>query len=342
MKNLFFINNKNPDINNLQSGSSKDLKEVSDKDLLDAYSRAVVDVVDTVGPAVVSITLGWRYRNAGMEKGGAGSGVIITPDGYILTNSHVVHDATQMTATLSNGQNYEAVLVGEDRATDLALIRVLSAPNLPYAKLGNSSSLRPGQLVIAIGNPLGFQSTVSTGVVSALGRHWRSEDGRLIENIIQHTAPLNPGNSGGPLVNSRSEVVGINTAMIAMAQALSFSIPIDTAKWVITQILSFGKVRRGYLGIAGQTRPLDKRLARFFELQADSAVQVMVVEEGTPAERAGLFTGDLIIAVNETPIKSIDDLHRFLSQWVLGTEAVLKVIRGTEQLKLKIVPTESP
>ncbi len=257
--------NQNIEPDNLKGQSQENF----DSKLLDAYSRAVVNVVDTIGPTVVSINIGWRVRNEGMERGGAGSGVIFTPDGYILTNSHVVHNATRFEVVLNNNKKFEATLTGEDPATDLAVVRV-PALDLPFARLGDSSSLRVGQLAIAIGNPFEFQSTVSTGVVSALGRHWRSEDGRLIENIVQHTAPLNPGNSGGPLVNSQGKIIGINMAIIAMAQGLGFSIPSNTAQWVVSQIMAHGRVRRGYLGIAGRERLLDQRLVRFYNLSNES------------------------------------------------------------------------
>ncbi len=328
-------------INNTLSQSLANGSNESDAELLDAYSRAVMKVVEAVGPAVVSIALGWRVRENGMEKGGAGSGVIIAPDGYILTNSHVVHNATRIDVSLNDGRNFEATLIGEDPATDLALIRV-SAANLPFAPIGDSDSLKVGQLAIAIGNPFGFQSTVSTGVISALGRHWRSEDGRLIENIIQHTAPLNPGNSGGPLVDSRGRIIGINMAIIAMAQGLCFSIPANTAKWVVSQILAYGRVRRAYLGIAGRARPLDPRLGRQHNFFKESAVEVMVVENGGPSARAGLQAGDLIIALNEQSTKNVDDLHQFLAQWPIGSAATLTVIRGLDLIKLTIIPTEAP
>jgi S1-C subfamily serine protease len=231
--------------------------------------------------------------------------------------------------------------MGEDKATDLALIKV-SAPQLPFARMGNSGQLRPGQLAIAIGNPLGFQSTVSTGVISAIGRHWRNEEGRLIENIIQHTAPLNPGNSGGPLVDSKGRIIGINMAIIIMTQGLCFSIPSNTAQWVVSQILQHGRVRRSYLGIAGRQRLLDKRLVRFLSLRNENVVEVMVCEKGSPAERAGLKQGDFILGINDYTIESVDDLHRFLSEWPVGNLAVLKIIRDFEQLRLDIVPTEAP
>ena len=313
----------------------------SDSDLLDAYSRAVIGVADMIAPAVVSINIAWRVRERGMERGGSGSGVVITTDGYILTNSHVVHNATRFDVVSSDNRHFEASLVGEDPATDLAVIRV-HAEGLPYASLGDSQTLRPGQLVIAIGNPFGFQSTVSTGVVSALGRYWRGLDGRLIENIIQHTAPLNPGNSGGPLVDSRGRVVGINMAMIAMAQGLGFSVPAKTAQWVVSQILTHGRVRRGYLGIAGQERPLDQYFRRLHELTSESAVEVMVVNSGTPAHRSGLREGDLIVAINGQSVKSVDDLHRFLADGAIGVAMELTVLRDLDKMRVQVVPTEAP
>ncbi len=317
----------------------------SDVELLDAYSRAVISVVEAVGPAVVSITVSKGLRNertrgSGPDMTGAGSGVIIAPDGYILTNSHVVHSANRLEAALTDGRTFVATLTGEDPATDLAVIRV-DASGLPYATLGDSDSLRVGQLVIAIGNPLGFQSTVSTGVVSALGRSLRSQSGRLIENIIQTDVPLSPGNSGGPLVDSRGRVVGINTAIIMMAQGISFSIPVNTARWVVSQLLTQGRVRRGYLGIAGQQRPLDRRLARFHNLVNEHAVEVMSVEPSAPAGRAGLREGDLIVAINERTVTNVDDLHRFLAEWPISHPATLTVVRGRERVELQVVPAEA-
>jgi len=324
------------------SPSQGQLSQNPDAELLDAYSRAVIGVVERVGPAVVSIQAGWRLRGRGVHRGGAGSGVIIAPDGYILTNSHVVHEANHIETTLTDGRDLEASLVGEDPAVDLAVIRVQETARLPYAGLGESASLRAGQLVIAMGNPLGFQSTVSTGVVSSTGRFWRTEEGRLIDNIIQHTAPLNPGNSGGPLVDSRGRVVGINTAMILGAQGISFSIPADTVTWVVSQLLQYGRVRRAYLGIAGRPQRVDRRLAQFLQVTGERAVEVMVVEPGTPAGRAGLMEGDLLVAVNGRAVSSVDDLHRFLAEWPIAHPATLTVIRGVERLEPTIVPTEAP
>ena len=314
----------------------------SDVDLLDAYSRAVVSVVDVVGPAVVSIEVeGSPVTRRGGRRIGAGSGVLIAPDGYVLTNSHVVRDATQPHVTLTDGRSLGATLVGEDPATDLALIRV-EASGLPYATLGASATLRVGQLVIAIGNPFGFQSTVSAGVVSALGRSLRSTTGRLIENIIQTDVALNPGNSGGPLVDSRGRVIAINTAIIPMAQGISFAIPVSTAKWVLAQLLTEGRVRRPYLGLVGQARPLGRRLARLHNLDNAYAVEIVSLEPRAPASAAGLREGDLVVAVNGRTTTSVDDLHRFLANWTIGRPVSITVVRGVERISVDVIPTESP
>jgi S1-C subfamily serine protease len=325
---------------NLQGRCEIYATETSDVELLDAYSRAVIKVVDTVGPAVVGISVGKQVSRQEPDVVGAGSGVIIAPDGYILTNDHVVHNTNQLAATLADGTSLAATLVGTDPATDLAVIRA-NTSDLPYSSLGDSISLRVGQLVIAIGNPFGFQSTVSTGVVSALGRALRSREGRLIENIIQHTAPLNPGNSGGPLVDSRGRVVGINTAIIAMAQGIGFSIPSNTAKWVVSQLLTHGRVRRGHLGIAARDRQLDRRLVRFHKLAEEYAIEVLSVERHGPAKQAGIRRGDLIVAVDEQAVGSINDLHRFLAKWSPGNTVKLTIIRGRERVEIDTMPFEA-
>jgi S1-C subfamily serine protease len=313
---------------------------VSDVDLLDAYSKAVTTVVDAVGPAVVSISVKGDQHGTEPEQTGAGSGVVIAPDGYVLTNDHVVHHAKRLTVTLTDGTAFGASVVGKDPATDLAVIRA-DASGLQCAALGDSSLLRVGQLVIAMGNPFGFQSTVSTGVVSALGRALRSREGRLIESIIQHTAPLNPGNSGGPLVDSRGRVMGINTAIIIMAQGIGFSIPSNTARWVVSQLLSSGKVRRAFLGIAARPRPLDRRLVRYHDLSGDQAVEVLSVDPKSPAGHAGMRISDLIVSVNGQRIASVDDLHRFLGEWPIGEPVRITVVRGKDKATLTVVPAEA-
>jgi S1-C subfamily serine protease len=312
----------------------------ADEELLDAYSRAVVGVVESVGTAVVRLDVGQETDGA-HEAVGSGSGVVIAPDGYILTNHHVVAPAPRLRVTLTDGRSLAAAPVGADPSTDLALVRA-DGTGLPFARLGDSAALRAGQLAIAIGNPLGFQSTVSTGVVSALGRALRSPDGRLIENIVQHTAPLNPGNSGGPLVDSRGRVIGINTAIVAQAQGIGFAIPANTAQWVVSQILAHGRVRRGFLGIAGVRQPLDRRLARHHRLDQGAALRVAWVEHEGPAGRAGLRQGDLVVAADGLPVTGIDDLYHFLTEWPIGRPAVLTVIRGPVREDLTVVPEEAP
>jgi S1-C subfamily serine protease len=314
-------------------------KDASDADFLDAYSRAVVKVVDAVGPAVVSILIDNRAGSRGFEAAGAGSGFLITPDGYLLTNSHVVLNARRIETLLTDGNRLEATLVGLDPPTDLAVIRA-GGSGFPYVEFGDSGQLRVGQLVIAMGNPLGFQSTVSTGVLSALGRSLRSQEGRLIENIIQHTAPLNPGNSGGPLLDSHGRVIGVNTAIIALAQGIGFSIPSNTAKWVVSQILTHGKVKRGYIGIVGQTRPLSRALVRFHHLKRDHGIEIVSVAPNGPAEKAGLGPNDILVAVNSRDIASIDELYHFLSEWPVGQPVGLTVIRHENRKEVEVVPAE--
>ncbi len=319
--------------------SAQTVRPETDEDLLDAYSRAVVGVVDKVGPEVVSIGVRKRTRSLRYGQEGAGSGVIIAPDGFVLTNHHVVEGAEDVQVRLTDGRSFSAHLVGSDPATDLAVVRA-EASNLPTAELGDSDSLRVGQLVIAIGNPLGFQSTVSTGVISALGRALRSQAGRLIENVIQTDVPLNPGNSGGPLVDSRGRVIGINTAMIFMAQGISFAVPVNTVKWVVGELVTRGKVRRAYLGIAGQVRPIGRRIQRHLELQAATAVEVVSVEEEGPAHQAGVREGDLMLSVNGKSVASVDDIHRLLTGWTGGSPLSLTILRNGERLQVQIIPGE--
>ena len=315
--------------------------------VLDAYSQAVVAVAERVGPAVVNITAvhrGTARTTRGLvpfEAPGAGSGVIIAPDGYVLTNSHVVHGTTRLEVSLADGRSFPARPVGDDPATDLAVIRVAET-GLPMARLGDSDRLRVGQLVIAIGNPLGFQATVTAGVVSALGRSLRSRSGRLIENVIQTDAALNPGNSGGPLVDSRGQVVGINTAIIAGAQGICFAVPVNTARWVAGLLIKEGRVRRAFLGIAGEARPLRVGSGRERGPARAAGVGVLQVVAGSPAEGAGIRPGDVIVALDETPIGSVDDLHRFLSRARIGDVVRVSVLRSGQLLELRALLAASP
>ena len=310
-----------------------------DDDLLDAYSRAVIRVVEQVGPAVVSIAVKKQNDTRHSAGMGAGSGIIIAPDGFILTNNHVVEHASEIEIGLTDGNTLPARLVGTDPATDLAVVRA-DANGLPAAQLGDSASLRVGQLVIAIGNPLGFSNTVSTGVVSALGRALRGQSGRLIENIIQTSVPLNPGNSGGPLVDSRGRVVGVTTAMIAVAQGIGFAVPVNIAKFVVGELVTRGKVRRAYLGLAGQAAPIGRRLQRYFELPNTTAVQIVSLEPNEPAARAGLREGDRIVAVNGQSVATVDDIHHILANHPLSTSLTMTVLRGVERLELRVTPRE--
>jgi len=311
-----------------------------DVDLLDAYSKAVITVVEAAGPAVVSISAGRNGPDSVPDPVGAGSGVLVAPDGYILTNNHVVETADHLRVTLTDGTSLGAVIVGADPPNDLAVIRA-EGGGLPYAALGDSGVLRAGQLVIAMGNPFGFQSTVSTGVVSALGRGLRTREGRLIENIIQHTAPLNPGNSGGPLVDSRGRVVGINTAIIAIAQGIGFSIPANTARYVISQLLTHGRVRRGYLGVSARQRPLDRRLVRYHALSYDTAVEVVSLDPEAPAAAGGIRAGDIILTMNGQGVRSVDDIHRLLAEEEFGVAVRLGILRGKDLLEIPVIHAEA-
>jgi S1-C subfamily serine protease len=314
-----------------------------DAALLDEYSRTVVGAAERVAPSVVNIDIKQRVagRRGPREIGGSGSGFIIAPDGFILTNSHVVHGAAQIAVNLPDGREYPAQLAGDDPDTDLAVIRI-DAPQLTHVRLADSENLRVGQVAIAIGNPLGFQASVTAGVISALGRSMHSQSGRLIDNIIQTDAALNPGNSGGPLVNSAGEVIGVNTAMIRPAQGICFAIASNTAKFVAGWLIRDGKIRRSYIGVAGQNVPLHRRIVRFYNLPLETGVLVVSVEKDSPAQRAGLREGDLIIAFNEQSIGSIHELHKMLMGEQIGVEAKLLIIRHTEKLVLAITPAESP
>src|SRR5580692_1071455 len=313
--------------------------EASDlEDPLDAYSAAVVGAVAAVGPAVVSVYVGGADE-AERARGGAGSGVVVTPDGYLLTNEHVVQKVSQARVTFVDGRSVPAVVAGRDPATDLAVLRAQAAA-LPYAQLSPARPLRAGQLVVAVGNPFGFESTVSAGVVSALGRSLRSRHGRLIEGVVQHSAALNPGNSGGPLLDARGRVVGINTAIIAMAQGIGFAVPAATAQWVLTEILTQGRVRRAWLGVAVRDRPIDLRLVRALGLSVKRATEVIGRDDAGPAVDSDLRPGDLIVGVNETPLNGIDALHRHLSRWPVGSPLTLDVVRRTQSLKITLTPRE--
>src|SRR5215469_955471 len=308
---------------------------VDDEALLDAYSRAVIDVVDRIGPAVVALAVRKNLPSAeDPHRGGAGSGVIVAPDGLILTNSHVAGAAgggARIHVTTADGQDLRARLVGDDPDTDLALLRVDEAVTLPAAPLGDSKRLKRGQLVIAIGNPLGFESTVTTGVVSALGRSLRASTGRLIDDVIQTDAALNPGNSGGPLVSSRGEVVGINTAVIMGAQGICFAVAANTASFVLGELVRHGRVRRAFIGISAQQTAIPPRRRRAFDLTQDSAVMVSTVEPDSPAGRAGLKAGDIIVALDGTTIAGADDLVRALTGDKIARDVALDVLRGTER-----------
>ena len=309
---------------------------VSDEALLDAYSKAVVHAADQVGPSVVNIEV--RRRDG--QRQGSGSGFIITPDGFVLTNSHVVHRADRIEVILSDGRRPDAHLVGDDPDTDLAVIRIY-APQLRPVHLGEATNTRVGQLAIAIGSPYGFQCTVTAGVVSALGRSFRANTGRLIDDILQTDAALNPGNSGGPLVNSRGEVIGVNTAVILPAQGLCFAIGIGTAKYVASWLIKEGKIRRSYIGVGGQNVPLHRRLMRHYKLATASGVLVISIAPSSPAARAALREGDVMVELNGHPIPSIDALHKLLTGNQIGVESRLTIIRGTEKLTLPITPGES-
>ncbi len=314
-----------------------------DAGLLDAYSEAVIGAADRVTPSVVNIEVtqsvpARRGRPKG-EQQGSGSGFVLTPDGFVLTNSHVVHGATRIHVTLHDGTRQGAVLIGDDPATDLAVIRV-DATGLVPAPLGESRSVRVGQVAVAIGSPYGFQTTVTAGVVSALGRSLRSTSGRIIDNVIQTDAALNPGNSGGPLVDSQGRVIGVNTAVILPAQGLCFAIAIDTAKFIVAQLIRSGRVRRSFIGVSGSDMPLGRRTVRFHRLGQAAGVRVEAVEPKSPAERGGLIRGDIIVAFNGSPVEGVDALHRLLTEERVGVSTTTTVLRGVERLSLTIVPSE--
>jgi len=314
-----------------------------ESDLFDAYSRAVVGASERVSPSVVKIeieTKGRKFRGRQVpNQTGSGSGFIFTPDGFVLTNSHVVHNAAKISVLMHNGLRSEAELIGDDPDTDLAVIRV-DAHNTGPASLGSSAGLKVGQLAIAIGNPYGFQSTVTAGVISALGRSLRGTSGRLVDDVIQTDAALNPGNSGGPLVDSRGEVIGVNTATIISAQGLCFAIAIDTAKFVASRLIRYGKVRRSYIGMAGQNVPVQRQIVRYYGLQNTNGILVVSMDEQSPARAAGLREGDIIVEFAGEKVEGIDELHRLLTEERVGISQPITVIRGVERREFGIIPLE--
>ena len=317
-----------------------------DAGLLDAYSRAVVHAAEKVSPSVAFIEVrkalprGRSTVERGREARGSGSGFIFTPDGFILTNSHVVQGADQITVTLSDGRRFDASLVGHDSGTDVAVIRI-SAPALVAAPLGDSEKIRVGQLAIAIGNPFGFQYSVTAGVVSALGRSLRSDSGRLIDNVIQTDAALNPGNSGGPLVTSNGDVIGVNTAVILPAQGLCFAVAVNTAKFVAGQLIMHGRIRRAYLGVGGQNVTIPRFVVRAQQLKAETGVLVISVEKQSPAEQAGLKEGDVIVALADSAVRSVDDLHKLLTEARIGSRCELTLLRQSQKISLTVIAQEA-
>ncbi len=317
----------------------------SDAELLDSYSRTVTGVADKISPSVVNIEVqhkvpSRRPNRVPQESHGSGSGFIFTPDGLILTNSHVVHGSSKIEVTLLDGRRCTADLIGDDPDTDLAVIRI-DSPNLVPAELGDSKSVRVGQMVIAIGNPYGFQYSVTAGVVSALGRSLRSQSGRLIDDVIQTDAALNPGNSGGPLAVSSGKVIGVNTAVIRPAQGICFATAIDTAKFVAGRLIRDGRIVRSFIGVAGQNVPLPRRIVRYYNLPVETAILIVSFEQGSPAQKAGLREGDLVISFDGQPVSGIDDLHKLLTGERAGHSSAVEIIRGTEKLVIQVVPHET-
>lgn len=323
---------------------------LDDGPLLDAYSGAVIGALERVAPAVTFIEVAGPARGGRAPAGsrnrrpqqGSGSGFLFTPDGYLLTNSHVVEGSDEISVRLNDDTRFHADLVGDDPDSDLAVLRIGSPGALPYAEFGDSSRLKVGQVAIAIGNPLGYAKTVTTGVVSALGRTLRTKSGRLMHDVIQTDAALNPGNSGGPLVDSKGRVIGVNTAMIPQAQAICFATGINTAKWVISQIFAHGRVRRAYIGVSGATVPIATRVVRHFSLPGNTAVHVADVVPGSPAAVAGLQTGDRMVALDGVRINGIDGLQRKLDATLIGRECELQFLRRSSVIKTAIRPIEMP
>ncbi|MFD1558664.1 S1C family serine protease [Paraburkholderia silviterrae] len=330
-------------IDDLARGLSSDgahPRAEDDGALLDAYSRTVIGALERVQQSVAHIAVERRTPGSAAVRGGTGSGFLFTPDGYLLTNSHVVHGASALRVTLADGSTYDADLIGDDPSTDLAVLRIGASEVLPHAELGESAKLRVGQIAIAVGSPLGLAQTVTTGVVSALGRSLRSNSGRMIYDVIQTDAALNPGNSGGPLVNSAGQVIGVNTAIIPGAQAICFATAIDTAKWVITQLFAHGRVRRAHVGIAGTTVPVARKVQRYFELPTTSGVRVMEIVKGSPAALGGLRVDDTIVAIDGLAVDGIDALQRLLDASRIGRAVEFTVVRLTQKLNLQVTPVE--
>lgn len=324
----------------VQSSATLGHSPPSEDEALDAYSKVITTVVDSVRDAVVNVEVVQAAAPGRPPAHGSGSGFAIAPDGFIITNSHVVHGAQRIHITLADGRSFAASLIGEDPHSDLALLHA-SAPTLLPAELGDSHKLRVGQLVVAIGSPLGFQTTVTAGVISGLGRAFRASTGRLIDNVIQTDAALNPGNSGGPLLDSRGRVIGVNTAVILPAQGICFAVPVNTAKFVIPHLLRDGRVRRSYIGLGGQEVPLHRRVIRFFNLDQSTGVLAAQIMENSPAHRAGIIEGDIILSLNDHPATSVDALHRLLTDALVDQTIPARVLRGTEMLTLQITPTEA-
>jgi len=320
----------------MNSFSSLVSGSVEDGALIDAYSEAVSGAVAAAHPAVVHIEV-----RGNQTPGGTGSGFFISPDGYIVTNSHVVHGAEELKVFLADGRKLAADLIGDDPDTDLAVIRV-SADELSHLKLADSDALRPGQIAIAIGSPMGFQQTVTAGIVSGLGRSLRGSSGRLIDNVIQTDAALNPGNSGGPLVNSKGEVIGVNTAIIRPAQGICFAIASNTVRWVVGLLIKEGRIRRSFIGVAGQTVPLIRKVARHHHLTQETGVLVAGIDPASPAARAGLLEGDIIVALDDKPTPAIDSLHKQLTGDRIGERAIVAFLRGVEFRRHAIIPIEMP
>ena len=310
-----------------------------ERSLQDAYSRAVKDAVACVAPAVAHVQVSRKRGGRGSQRHGSGSGFLITPDGYMLTNSHVAGGAATIEVTLADGRTAAAEIVGDDPDSDLALLKV-AASDLAWCRLGDSTRVEVGQIAIAIGSPFGFQHTVTAGIVSALGRSMRAATGRLLDNVLQTDAALNPGNSGGPLVDARGEVIGVNTAVILPAQGLCFAIAASTAERVAIALIRDGRVRRAWLGLGGQTMPLPRRIVRHFALPRDSAVRVDAIEDGSPASLAGLARGDVLVAIDGSPITGVDDLQRALTGDAIGRAIVLDVVRRERRFEVSAFPRE--